>query len=135
MPLQDGVAIFAKRAFLTFRDNGFQAPHYLLNDAIRPWLYLEKWRHRAYPFGGRGRDVARLLVILLYDCDLIQELSLKDREALQIAPQNGIHTLEFTLDVLAHILFPLRDKDHLVPFPKIGGSFAQHMAPEPKRAA
>src|SRR5437773_6098634 len=68
------------------------------------------------PFGRRRRDFPAFLVVLLDAGDLLEELPLQGRIAFQIARDECADALELALDMLAHLLAPVREQDHLVAF-------------------
>ena len=116
-----GLAVFADRLVVDARDRALDLLEHAQHELVAGRLHVGDGGHGVGPVRRRRRYLAAFLVVLLDARDLVEQLSLQGRIALQVARHDRAQALELALDALADLLAPMREQHRLVALVHLGG--------------
>src|SRR5438445_1615705 len=110
-----GLAVFGDRLVVDGGDRALDLLEHAQHELVAGRLHVGDGGHGVGPVGRRRRHLAAFLVVLLDLGDLVEELPLQRRIALQVARHQRAQALELALDALADLPASVGEQHRLVP--------------------
>ena len=130
-----GAAVLADRLVVDLADRVLDLVEHLQHQLAAARLDAGDGGDRLHPVGRRRRHFAALLVVLLDAGDLVEQLALQRRIALQVAPDQRGEALELALHPAAGLLAAMGEQHRAVALAHLLGGGEQPARADAQRAA